>query len=151
MKMKLIVWSVLVLQSVWAFGKSEGRQATILVKPGSGTLLQAIRKAASLEGDVIIEMKGGEYRTDKTIGIHPGKWSSLLIKAREGEKVSVSGDKVIPLSRIRQVKDQVILSRLQESVRGKVVEVDCKGIVEALANIRPSGFGRSCRVFGWMA
>lgn len=146
MKMKLVILFVFVLQGIFVHGKSDillGKsQTTITVKPGSGTLQQAIRKAASLEGDVIIEMKGGEYRTDKTIGIHPGKWSSLLIKAREGEKVSVSGDKVIPLSRIRQVKDQVILSRLQESVRGKVVEVDCKGIVEALANIRPSGFGR---------
>lgn len=146
MKMKFIVLVVFILQGIFVHGESESqsdnRQTTIIVKPGSGTLQQAIRKAASLEGDVIIEMKGGEYRTDKTIEIQPGKWSSLLIKAREGEKVSVSGDKVIPLSRIRQVKDQAILSRLQESVRGKVVEVDCKGIVETLANIRPSGFGR---------
>ncbi|WFE87003.1 right-handed parallel beta-helix repeat-containing protein [Parabacteroides chongii] len=146
MKMKFIVLVVFILQGIFVHGKSESqsgnRQTTIIVKPGSGTLQQAIRKAASLEGDVIIEMKGGEYRTDKTIEIQPGKWSSLLIKAREGEMVSVSGDKVIPLSRIRQVKDRAILSRLQESVRGKVVEVDCKGIVETLANIRPSGFGR---------
>ena len=144
--MKLVILLVFVLQGIFVHGKSESqsdnRQTTIIVKSGSGTLQQAIRKAASLEGDVIIEMKGGEYRTDKTIGIQPGKWSSLLIKAREGEKVSVSGDKVIPLSRIRQVKDQAILFRLQESVRGKVVEVDCKGIVETLADIRPSGFGR---------
>lgn len=146
MKMKFILLVFFVLHGSIIHGKDENRsdisQTKITVKPGSGTLQQAIRKAASIEGDVIIEMAGGEYRTDKTIEILPGNWHSLRIKSKKGEKVSVSGDKIISLSKIRPVKDPVVLSRLQESVRGKVVEVDCKSVVETLANIRPSGFGR---------
>lgn len=145
MKRQLFLLAMAILSVTTVWGQEDHRNANqtkITVKPGQGTLQQAIRKASSIEGPVVIEMDGGEYRTDKTIEVLPGKWSSLLIKGKEGKTVSVSGDKVISLSNVRSVKDPEVLSRLQESVRGKVVEVDCSGIGNALANIHPSGFGR---------
>ncbi|UVQ44728.1 hypothetical protein NXY11_16180 [Parabacteroides faecis] len=87
MKMKFILLVFFVLHGSIIHGKDENRsdisQTKITVKPGSGTLQQAIRKAASIEGDVIIEMAGGEYRTDKTIEILPGNWHSLRIKSKK--------------------------------------------------------------------
>ncbi|WP_293715649.1 right-handed parallel beta-helix repeat-containing protein [uncultured Parabacteroides sp.] len=130
--------------AVCAYGAIESCDlpTTITVSPGTTSLQQAIRRASRLTGDVVIEMKGGEYRTGKTIEIGQGAWNSLQIRNRAGEHVSVSGDKVIPRNRIRPVKDKKVLARLQESVREKVMEVDCRDIVDTLANIRPSGFGR---------
>lgn len=130
--------------TVFVYGADESHDSptTITVNPGTTSLQQAIRRASGLTGDVVIEMKGGEYRTEKTIEIGQGAWNSLRIRSWAGEHVSVSGDKVIPLNRIRPVKDKKVLARLQESVRGKVMEVDCRGIVDTLANIHPSGFGR---------
>lgn len=145
MKRQLFLLAIAILLVATVCGQEDNRNANqtkIIVKPGQGTLQQAIRKASSIEGNVIIEMDGGEYRTDKTIEVLPGKWSSLLIKGKEGKTVSVSGDKVISLGKVKPVKNPEVLSRLQESVRGKVVEVDCRGIGNALANIHPSGFGR---------
>lgn len=146
MEKRFVLVMILALSCVFVEGKADNGlhvgTTKISIKPGREALQQAIDKAASLEGDVVIEMNGGEYRTDRTIEILPGKWSSLLIKGKEGETVSISGDKVIGLSKVKPVKDPAVLARLQDSVRGKVVEVDCVGLVETLANIRPSGFGR---------
>lgn len=130
--------AVLLLTGMAAYGNP----TKISVKPGKEALQKAIRKAETLEGDIIIEMNGGEYRTEKTIEISAGKWNSLQIRSKAGEVVTLSGDKVIPLNRVKTVKDPSIVSRLPEESRGKVVEVDCNGIVDKLDNIHPSGFGR---------
>lgn len=117
-------------------------QKQIKIKPTKDALQKALVKASFMEGDICIEMEEGEYRTDKTISITAGKWSSLIIKSKTGKNVSISGDKVIPLSKVKKVTDPALLSRIQKEMRGKVLEVDCKGLGVEIDNIHPSGFGR---------
>lgn len=117
-------------------------QVVIKVRPGTGTLQRAINKAATKRGDVVIELQGGEYRTARTIEITQGKWNTLLIKPRQGESASVSGDVVVPRGKLKKVTSPAVLSLLSKEVQGKVLEVDCNGIAGVLGPIRPSGFGR---------
>lgn len=148
MKCKICIGIVLALWGFVVCGKSYASESTvsdvvtISVKPGKDALQKAIQKAAGVEGCVIIELDGGEYRTEQTIEITAGKWESLLIRNKAGKQVFLSGDKVVPLNRVKPVSDRSVLSLLPEESRGKVLEVDCKGLVGKLENIHPSGFGR---------
>lgn len=129
-------------------GCAEASDNKIVVRPGHGSLQKAIDRASFIPGDVVIEMKPGEYRTDRSISITQGRWNSLKIIGSGDGKVTVSGDVVVPLRRVRHVTDKNILSRLQESVKGKILEVDCEGLIDSIVNIHPVGFGRESRP-GW--
>lgn len=133
---------LVVLFSFLVVGLSGMAQKKIQIKPSKDALQKAIDKAALMDGDICIELEEGEYRTDKTILISAGKWNSLQIKNKPGKRVSISGDKVIPLSRVKPVTDLALLSRMQKEMRGKVMEVNCIGLGVELDNIHPSGFGR---------
>lgn len=148
MKKKYLLSALLILTCFMAYGEkpvavsSSVKTRKITVKPGKEALQKAIEKASLLEGDVVIEMDGGAYHTDQTIAITTGKWNSLTIKSKPGKSVSISGDKVVPLHYVKKVTNPAIISRLQETVRGKVMEVDCKKMGIELDNIHASGFGR---------
>jgi hypothetical protein len=114
----------------------------ISVKPGRDVIQHAINKAADIKGDVVIELSGGEYRSSRTIEIVRGEWSSLTIRNKAGDEVSISGDAVVPMRDVRRVTDKKISERLQEGVRDRILEVDCGRIVDSLANIHATGFGR---------
>lgn len=117
-------------------------QTTLPVKPGNRSVENALKKASYLEGDVVLELSGGVYRTDRTIAVSKGKWSSLTIKNKKGAKVFVTGDRVIARNQAKRVSDPTVLSRIQEEYRDKVLEIDCKKLGIHVAPIRPSGFGR---------
>ena len=117
-------------------------QTTLPVKPGNRSVENALKKASYLEGDVVLELSGGVYRTDRTIAVSKGKWSSLTIKNKKGAKVFVTGDRVIARNQAKRVSDPTVLSRIQEGYRDKVLEIDCKKLGIHVAPIRPSGFGR---------
>ena len=133
----VLLWTIAGLSSVQA-----NTSTTITVKPGANTLQEAINKAATLSGDVVIELLSGDYRTNKGYVVRGGNWSSLLITARQGHEVSLTGDVVIPKSRVKTITDPQLLKRLPREAHGKAVSVDCRGLVDSLSNIRPSGFGR---------
>lgn len=117
-------------------------RTTITAKPGKNAIQNAINKAANINDDVVIELTSGTYRTDKTIELTSGKWSSLLITARKGDDVRITGDVVVPKNRIRAVTDKALLQRIPAEARSRVLMADCRGLVDSLSNIRPSGFGR---------
>lgn len=117
-------------------------ETVITVKPGKNALQNALKRASTINDDVIIELSAGTYRTDKTIELTSGKWSSLLITARQGHKVSITGDVVVPKSRVRHITNKALLERIPAEARSRVMVADCRGLVDSLSNIRPSGFGR---------
>ncbi|MGM9802610.1 MAG: right-handed parallel beta-helix repeat-containing protein [Muribaculaceae bacterium] len=121
---------------------SAGAQTTITVKPGNNALQKAINKAAGIKGNVVIELSQGTYRTSRTIEVTQAQWSSLLITSRQGHQVSITGDVVVPKSRLRHVTNKALLERIPAETRSQVMVADCRGLVDSLANIRPSGFGR---------
>ena len=75
----ILLWTFAGLLSVHA-----NTSTTITAKPGANTLQEAINKAATLSGDVVIELLSGDYRTDKGYVVSGGNWNSLLITARQG-------------------------------------------------------------------
>lgn len=56
----VLLWTIAGLSSVQA-----NTSTTITVKPGANTLQEAINKAVTLSGDVVIELLSGDYRTNK--------------------------------------------------------------------------------------
>ena len=117
-------------------------RTTITVKPGKNAIQNAINKAANINDDVVIELTRGTYRTHKTIELTSGKWNSLLITARKGDDVRITGDVVVPKKRVHAVTDKALLQRIPAEARSRVLMADCRGLVDSLSNIRPSGFGR---------
>ena len=117
-------------------------RTTITVKPGKNAIQNAINKAANINDDVVIELTRGTYRTHKTIELTSGKWNSLLITARKGDDVRITGDVAVPKKRVHAVTDKALLQRIPAEARSRVLMADCRGLVDSLSNIRPSGFGR---------
>ena len=133
----VLLWTIAGLSSVQA-----NTSTTITVKPGANTLQEAINKAATLSGDVVIELLSGDYRTNKGYVVSGSNWNSLLITARQGHQASLTGDVIVPKNRVKTITDPQLLKRLPREAHGKAVAVDCRGLVDSLSNIRPSGFGR---------
>ncbi len=148
-KLHLFFVTLTVICQVFACGVyAAGKPTVINVKPGRNALPEAISKAANIEGDVVISLSAGTYRTAKTIEITQGKWSSLLITARQGDDVRISGDVPVPKRAISRITDKQVLERVPALWRDKVLQVNCKGLVDSISNIRPSGFGRKS-IPGW--
>ena len=148
-KLHLLLFAVAVTSLAFSSGvNAAGKPTVINVKPGRNALPNAISKAAGIEGDVVINLSAGTYRTARTIEITQGKWSSLLITARSGHDVRITGDVVVPRKAIRPITDKTLLERVPAEWRKQVVAVNCKGLVDSISNIHPSGFGRKS-VPGW--
>ena len=142
-KLHLLLFAVAVSFLAFSSGvNAAGKPTVINVKPGRNALPNAISKAAGIEGDVVINLSAGTYRTARTIEITQGKWSSLLITARPGQDVRITGDVVVPRKAIRPITDKTLLERVPAEWRKQVVAVNCKGLVDSISNIHPSGFGR---------
>lgn len=73
-KLYLFFITLTVICQVFACGVyAAGKPTVINVKPGRNALPEAISKAANIEGDVVISLSAGTYRTAKTIEITQGK------------------------------------------------------------------------------
>ncbi|MGN1264353.1 MAG: right-handed parallel beta-helix repeat-containing protein [Muribaculaceae bacterium] len=129
-------------QALFGAAIAADKPTVINVKPGKNALTNAIRKASGIKGDVVISLSAGDYRTASTIEITQGSWSSLLITARKGHDVRITGDVVVPKKSISRITDKRVLNRVPAEWRSKVLAVNCSGLVDSIANIRPSGFGR---------
>lgn len=86
----------------------------------------AIRNTAKTE-PITVMIRGGEYYLQNSLEFKSqdsGTDSApITYKAYDGEQVIVHGSVDVPRSNISQVNDETVISRLQNSVRGKVYEI----------------------------
>ncbi|MDR6844684.1 right-handed parallel beta-helix repeat-containing protein [Flavobacterium granuli] len=109
------------------------------------TIQFAIDKSQKTNGNVIIELFGGNYAIDKTIVIHK---NNLIIRSFENQKVSISGDITIPLSKMEKIKDKKILDRIDKDFQQKIVAIDFQSLGGKIDGLHSVGFGRPSDI-GW--
>jgi len=85
------------------------------------TIQAAVNKRQEIRGNVIIELFGGNYAIEKTIEIHR---NNLIIRPFENQKVSISGDVTIPLSKTGKIKDKKVLDRIDKDFQQKIIAID---------------------------
>lgn len=100
----------------------------------------AARSLKKLSTPVNVILKEGEYVLDKTISFgkddsgSPG--APITYMAEEGARVTFTGTKKLDVSKFQPVTDTKVLSRMYETVQGKVMQLDLKeqGISADLVN-----------------
>src|SRR6478735_1061127 len=103
------------------------------------TIQAAIDKSQKTNEKVIIELFGGNYALTKTIEIHK---NNLTIRPFENQKVSISGDLTIPLSKMQKIKDKNVLSRIDKDFQQKIVAIDFQSLGAKIDGLHSVGFGR---------
>lgn len=151
----MIKYIVYALVCLW--GLNMNAQTKIYVSPkgndkGSGeiksplqTIQSAIDKSRKLQGAVVIELLEGNYHLNKTIEVNR---ENLTIESYNGQKVSVSGDVVVPVNKAVKIKDKQILSRLDKDLANKIYEIDFAKMGISIEGIHAVGFGRPSKE-GW--
>jgi len=103
------------------------------------TIHAAIDKSQKTSGNVIIELFGGNYAIGETIEIHR---SNLTIRPFENQKVSISGDITIPLSKMKKIKDKDFLNRIDKDFQQKMIAIDFQSLGLKIDGLHSVGFGR---------
>ena len=149
---KYIVYALVCL-----WGLNVNAQTTIYVSPkgkdtGSGalksplqTIQSAVDKSRNIQGKVVIELFEGNYQVAKTIEVNR---DDVTIKSYNGQKVSVSGDVVIPVNKAVRIKDKQILSRIDKALVNKIYEIDFAKMDISIEGLHAVGFGRASKE-GW--
>lgn len=113
-----------------------------------GTLkhpFRSIRKALDVEhkhkSDTIeILLRGGTYQLRESIKI---KSENIILRPYNSEEVSFTGGVSLNKKQIKEIKDISVMSRIQETLKGKVKEIDLKEMNVGLTGLSPKGFGRA--------
>src|SRR3990167_1647197 len=109
------------------------------------TIQAAVDKSQKINGNVIIELFGGNYAIGKTIEIHR---NNLIIRPFENQKVSISGDITITLSKMGKVKDKDVLNRIDKDFQQRIVAIDFQSLGVKIDGLHSVGFGRPSDI-GW--
>jgi hypothetical protein len=87
---------------------------------------------ATPKDGVTIFVREGTYRISTSLALGPqdsGTESTPVIwQAASGEKVRLSGGRMLPTDAFQPLKDEIILKRLDASVRDKVFQVDLRAL-----------------------
>lgn len=103
-------------------------------------------KSGLPEDGVKVYLREGEYSLEKSFRLGPEdsgeKDKPIVYSAFPGEKVQILGGVSLPGDQFKVVTDESVRSRLQESARDSVVQIDLKemGITD-YGEIRQGGFG----------
>lgn len=89
---------------------------------------------------VEILFREGTYQLENSVRI---TGENIVLRPYKQESVSFIGGVSIERKQIKAVSDEKVRSRLQESVREKVKEIDLKSLGIKVAGITPKGFGRA--------
>lgn len=89
---------------------------------------------------VEILFREGTYQLENSVRI---TGENIVLRPYKQESVSFMGGVSIERKQIKAVSDEKVRSRLQESVREKVKEIDLKSLGIKVAGITPKGFGRA--------
>ncbi len=83
---------------------------------------------------------GGEYYFENTVGFgtKDSSQSRVTYKAADGENVIFSGAYDIDTSNAKKVTDSAVLSRLNENVCDKIIEIDLSSISDKLVQMTPA-------------
>lgn len=95
--------------------------------------IRKIRKSAGLpKGGISVELAPGVYEIAKAIEFGPDDSgtadSPIVYTGRPTLAARVSGGRIIPSTSLKPVTDPIILNRLDEPARGKVMQVDLKAL-----------------------
>jgi len=114
--------------------------------------VRALKQAVGLpEGGINVWILGGTYPIEKTFRLTAEdggtETAPITYCAREGEEIRLTGGREV--KNFKPVTDPAILSRLDPSCKGKVLQADLKaqGIGD-FGEITSRGFGRSIRPAG---
>lgn len=93
--------------------------------------IRALKQAGKLAGGATVELRPGTYQLSKPFQLTAddsgsGLASPVTYRARKGAAVRLVGGKIV--SNFRPVTDPQVLARLDESVRGKVLQADLKAL-----------------------
>ncbi len=92
-----------------------------------------------------ITFRGSATGSTTNVGDSGTESAPITYKAKDGEKVVLSGAKALDVSKFRTVtKDSAIYNRLPAAAKGKVVEIDLReqGIPESVADYMGAHVGR---------
>lgn len=93
--------------------------------------MRALKKAGKLAGGATVELSAGTYQLSKpfeltAVDSGAGLASPVTYRARKGAPVRLVGGKIV--NNFSPVTDPKVLARLDESVRGKVLQADLKAL-----------------------
>lgn len=103
-------------------------------------------KSGLPDGGVKVYLREGEYSLEKSFHLGPEdsgeKDKPVVYSAFPGEKVQILGGVSLPGDQFTAVTDESVRSRLQESARDTVVQIDLKSMgITDYGEIREGGYG----------
>lgn len=105
------------------------------------TIGKALEMSANHKKDTVeILFRGGTYHLSESVKING---ENIILRPYASEEVAFTGSVEIKKSMIKPVKDLSVKSRLQNSVKDRIKEIDVKALGIELAGITPKGFGRA--------
>ena len=123
---------------------AESKIPTTLIKVGKNeqykTVASAVEAARPINGTVVIEIAGGTYTVPDTIELTSAD-NNLVIRAKDGEKVTLSNAHQIAYSDFAKVTDTAILGRLSDpSAKDKILFADLKALgIDDFGQLQPCG------------
>lgn len=120
--------------------KGNDNAAGTLARPFR-TVQKALAAAGTHQPDTVeILFRGGTYPLSESVRI---KGKNLILRPYASEQVAFTGGLSVGSNRIKPVQDPSVRSRLQDSVRNRVKEIDVRSMQVELAGLSPKGFGRA--------